>query len=585
MALSGCGQSDASSAVNDTTQLRRTTDRGDVIGTRGSHESLSWIGIPYAAPPMGDLRWRAPRAHAPWNEVRSTQAFGPRCPQMAYSDNSFQGDEDCLYLNIWTPTPSREKRPVMVWVHGGGNNLGSADGYDGGLIATSQNVVVVTINYRLGVFGWFRHPALRDASASDEDRSGNFGTLDIIRALRWVQDNIGAFGGDAANVTLFGESAGAVDVFSVLASPKAAGLYHRAISQTGRPHSIPAETAENYADAAAPGLANSSSEVLLRLLIADGRAADRQTAKAEVAAMGPAKVAAYLRGKTYLQLNEVYAAIAGTKGRAPNPVLFRDGAVLPLESISEAFASGKYNKVPFIVGTTRDDGSLPMGSSRLIGRVPGTPGGKVENRSLFLLEREYASKLMKAGWADEPAMLMSRHQPGQIFVYRLDWDDNVPSPSLDQIPFGASHGMDLPFVFGLDGLTTEVDFKSVIRPQSLADAATLSSAVMSYWGEFARTGAPGNGGRNDLPRWTAWNVAKGSTSFIIDKPGEGGLSMLSTPTTKASVFAELRGDARIGSMRERCEILRDLVRMDATSLQPVDYREFARGECPALLPF
>jgi para-nitrobenzyl esterase len=191
------------------------------------------------------LRWRAPLAAAPWTGTRTATAMGSPCIQfwgpisgLKGHEGDVVGAEDCLYLNIWAPaaasTPAADERlPVMVWIHGGGNTIGTGNTYNGSHLAGSQKVVVVTINYRLGVLGWLSHPALREGAANAADASGNYGVLDMIEALRWVQKNIAAFGGDPANVTVFGESAGGHDVFALLASPLAKGLFQRAIVQSG----------------------------------------------------------------------------------------------------------------------------------------------------------------------------------------------------------------------------------------------------------------------------------------------------------------------------------------------------------------
>ena len=175
------------------------------------------------------------------------------------------GAEDCLYLNVYAPrsaTPGTGRLPVMVWIHGGGNVVGHAGFFDGGNLAAREDVVVVTINYRLGPFGWFRHPALRDAGASELDRSGNFGTLDQVRALEWVRDNAAAFGGDPGNVTVFGESAGGTNVFALLLAPPARGLFHRAIVESGNLSFGAPATAEGFVDDPQPSHPNASGEAL-----------------------------------------------------------------------------------------------------------------------------------------------------------------------------------------------------------------------------------------------------------------------------------------------------------------------------------
>ncbi|HEM47360.1 MAG TPA: hypothetical protein ENO23_10000, partial [Alphaproteobacteria bacterium] len=242
----------------DETSLRHPP-AGDVVGYTGQYGSHVWSGLPYAAPPRGELRWRAPRPLARWSgRYEATRPATP-CPQIASTfagvvdqePGTHAGDEDCLQLDVYAPRmepealPGEDARlPVMVWIHGGGNVVGHAGFYDGGHLAQSQDVVVVAIHYRLGPLGFFRHAALRADARNALEASGNFGLLDQIRALEWVRDNIAAFGGDPANVTVFGESAGGRDVLALLLSEPARGLFHRAIAQSGAVRYAPLEESE-----------------------------------------------------------------------------------------------------------------------------------------------------------------------------------------------------------------------------------------------------------------------------------------------------------------------------------------------------
>jgi len=223
----------------------RSVENGEMIGFKSRHDTHAWLGIPYAAPPVGELRWKAPRPPEPWTGRFEAIELGSVCPQPSVfglpvpGGQTIMGAEDCLVLNIWAPifreekTPVDRKRlPVMLWIHGGGNNMesGGNPNFNGSTLAGQNHVVVVTINHRLGPLGWFRHPALRSEDSSPEDNSGNYGTLDIIQALKWVQKNITAFGGDPEKVTIFGQSSGGANVLSMMASPLAKGLFHRAIA-------------------------------------------------------------------------------------------------------------------------------------------------------------------------------------------------------------------------------------------------------------------------------------------------------------------------------------------------------------------
>ena len=280
----------------------RTIESGKIIGYV-DRESHAWVGIPFAAPPVDALRWKAPRAVEPWTETLQALEFGSQCPQSGLGVGPPAGSEDCLYLNVWAPVNTDDKRPVMYFIHGGGNHIGEAATpiYHGARYAREHDVVVVTINYRLGPFGWLAHPGLREPGESPQtlaDNSGNYGTLDIIHGLQWVQRNITDFGGDPHNVTIFGESAGGFDVLTMMVSPLAAGLYHKAISQSGGMTLVPMSEAENYADDTNPGHGLSSRELVNKLLVADVRAGDRDTAKALQLTMSDAEVGEYLRSKS-----------------------------------------------------------------------------------------------------------------------------------------------------------------------------------------------------------------------------------------------------------------------------------------------
>ncbi|MBT8075551.1 MAG: carboxylesterase family protein, partial [Gammaproteobacteria bacterium] len=233
------------------------TASGPVRGIWEVNGALSWRGIPYAEPPIGDLRWKAPRRAPAHEGVLAATRFGAistqRIEVMPGIDpmlwGTAIGSEDCLTLNVWAPgaqTNQDSGLPVMVWLHGGSNVSGSGSFFNGCYLSAQQNVVVVTLNYRLGLFGWFSHPALRKVAETELDRSPNFALLDIILALKWIRENIAAYGGNPNNVTLFGESAGAMNTMALLYSPLAKDLFHKVIMQSGGLRQTPVEVAEQH---------------------------------------------------------------------------------------------------------------------------------------------------------------------------------------------------------------------------------------------------------------------------------------------------------------------------------------------------
>jgi para-nitrobenzyl esterase len=435
--VSGCAHTDAApKPIADPSSLRRTAS-GPVVGSVGQYGSHVWRGIPFAAPPVGDLRWRAPQPLPAWTETRVALEFGSPCVQytspfggVAGREGTIAGDEDCLYLNVFAPradadaVPSgADSWPVMVWLHGGGNTVGAGSFYDGGHLAAAEHVVVVTVNYRLGPLGWFRHEALRAAATGPAEQSGNFGTLDQMRALEWVRDNIAAFGGDPNNVTIFGESAGGQNVFALLLAPAARGLFHRAIVQSGGFWPSSPVAGEHFTDAAEPGDDNSSNEVLTRLLMRDGTAKDRAAAKARVAAMNPADIAGYLRGRSKDAVMAAYTPRPGN-GMIEMPRLFADGDLLPAgnDALQRLASANGHNRVPVIFGTNRNENKLfmfadPQSVRRYFWILP-----RLRDERMYDLTAEYLAAMWKATGADMPAAAV-RGAQADVFVYRFDWDE------------------------------------------------------------------------------------------------------------------------------------------------------------------
>jgi len=578
---------------------RRTTQSGDVIGTEARYNSHAWLGIPYAAPPVGTLRWRAPQPPAAWTGTRQALTFGSPCTQYTSPfagvagkrANEPAGSEDCLFLNIWTPRfasgrpPSGAARlPVMVWIHGGGNTIGEGGFYNGGNLAATYSLVVVTLNYRLGPFGWLRHAALRGDATDDAERSGNFGTLDLIRALEWVRDNIAAFGGDPGNVTIFGESAGGTNVNSLLLSPRAHGLFQRAIVESGGLFMSDVTSAENFTDDAPPGDPNSSNEMLLRLMISDGSATDRAAAKTRLAAMPTAEVQRYLRGKTNVEILTAYTPMPGA-GMVHMPLVFREGVVVPdAEPMQLLTHAGGYNDVPVILGTNRDENKLfmfadPATVRRILWIIP-----RLRDARQYSLTAEYMAKMWKANGADEPATAMRATQGPSVYVYRFDWDEEPTILGADlSVMLGAAHGFEIPFVFGHFDLGREGN--QIFTTNNQPGRELLSAEMMSYWAQFAYTGAPGRGRNSAALEWTPWsNDGPSSPKFmVLDTPAAGGPHMSSDAVTQASVIAAVDDDVRLPTQRDKCKIFHALAAW-SRGFTKKDYPTAGRKGC-AEYPF
>jgi len=463
-------------------------DAGKIKG-KSDGSVRSFLGIPYAAPPVGQLRWKPPAAVAKWKGVRGATTFGERCMQGAvFSDMVFRDpgiSEDCLYLNVWTPAKdSSAKLPVMVWIYGGGfvGGASSEPRQDGSNLA-KQGVIVVSMNYRLGVFGFFAHPDL--AVESPRNSAGNYGLLDQLAALEWVKRNIEAFGGDPGNVTIFGESAGSFSVSALMASPLAKGLIHKAIGASGAAFS---STGLRFEPAAVvgPSHAKFGSESLRANTIAELRALPAQ--KVLDAAMDASKGGAFRFGPDI------------------------DGYFLP-ESVPAIFAAGHQNDVPLLAGWNRDEGSFAVSNPA---QKPTAASFKEQAEKEFSAKADDFLRLYPAD-TEEHAFRSAEDYAGDRFialstwkwleaqratgkqpVYRYRFDLALPRDSKRPGGESAFHSAEIEYVFG------QLDSKSWVkwRPED----RTVSEQMQKYWSNFARSGDP-NG--PSLPKWPAYDSASG----------------------------------------------------------------------------
>ncbi|QQQ19358.1 carboxylesterase family protein [Brevundimonas vitis] len=465
--------------------------QGELVG-RVEDGIAAYKGIPYAEPPVGPLRWRAPRPPLAWATPRDAGSYGALCIQPPGNGDPGVGpgpmSEDCLTLNVWAPADAEGPLPVMVWIHGGGMNNGSGTAtlYDGRNLAR-RGVVVVTVNYRLGRLGFFDHPALA-AERTEDEPGGNYGMMDIVASLEWVRDNIGAFGGDPANVTVFGESAGGAAVTRLMISPKARGLFHRAVVQSGL-----------------------------------GR--DTGTPLDRPSAIGGASLQD--RGLNYawnLTTADQLRAIPAETLLTPAPSFYGgdnlviDGQVVTRD-VEPAFAAGLQAPVPFMIGTNSAE-FWWMKPTDL------SPYGEIDD-ALTFEEREtlYAAYGGEAGYNahvvsdlafNEPARNLARlhaRAGHPTYLYRFDV---VPDPSPEPQHEGATHASERPYVF--DNLWT-TNWPMGERDQRAA------TAMADYWTTFARSGDPNGVGR---PTWPDFREA---TDRLLEFTNDG-------PVDKPIPFAE-----------------------------------------------
>ncbi len=481
--LSGCATK--GEAHGDSLGLLVQTDKGLVQGAEDEKETWSWKGIPFAKPPVGELRWKAPREPEAWTGVLETTEFSPVAPQFDGNfpgEQSVIGSEDCLYLNVWRPRTQERDLPVYFWIHGGANSVGSASEYEGQNIAGKSHMVVVTINYRLGPLGWFSHPALREGENS-LDGSGNYGTMDMIKALQWVQTNIEAFGGNPDNVMIAGESAGGFNVCSLLVSPRTEGLFHKAMSQSGGFNMVPVSQADE-----------SSERVLNEMLAADGRTD-----------IGESEIAAYLRSKSVDELLNMYHP-GGFGMLADQLMPLMDGTVLPSNGAEALNDPATYRQVPLIMGANKEE-------MKLFNYFTFDPAAAQEYQANMVA----MSGFMIKNAVDNPLTAMAAHenQPA-LYAYQLNYGAynkdgyNAWPDENSAIQFGACHALDLPLVWAqypyLD------IYRGIFRPENEKGYTALSDAMMAYIAQFAYTGNPGtvNG-----VTWEAWNGDGGAAERIL----------------------------------------------------------------------
>ena len=456
----------------------------------------AYLGIPFAAPPVGDRRWKPPEEVEPWTGVRPCVAYGPSCAQADLSQHvarplAGKNSEDCLYLNVWTPANrANAPLPVMVWIHGGGfiGGSGSAEESRGESLAR-KGVVVVTFNYRLGPFGFFAHPLL--SAESGHNVSGNYGLLDQIAALRWIRENISNFGGDPERVTIFGASAGGVSVCYLLISPLARGLFQRAIAESAiiaRPTLHLREAAYGHASLEKEGE-----------MIAHALNCDRE----------PDPLAALRARRTdeILAISDPGKRLFVGSGNRFSPAV--DGWVVPGDLLT-TFAEGTQLSVPLIIGTDADEGSLTF---VLRAQATSVEDYKSEVRNWFPEDAEEVLRIYPVSGPADGRSALSRIQTDCAFAaparsIAKSVSDTGPKagaylyhftrvrPTEDGLRFGAFHGSEIPFVFC--NLTLKADMVDELDRD-------LSTSMSAYWISFA---ASGNPNRDGLAEWPPYDDAR-----------------------------------------------------------------------------
>lgn len=466
----------------------RATVYGEVSGIGGKYKTTQYLGIPYAAPPVGDLRWKAPRDPQAWSGVLNAHQLRPACMQKGnffanVPSNQFGlpvGSEDCLYLNVWTPSTPTTKRPVVVWIHGGSNFKGTSRDpmYDGAYLAAHSDVVFVSLNYRLGLLGAYTHSAFQKVG-SKADRSGNFTTLDLIQGLEWVKKNIAQFGGDPKNVTIMGQSAGCMNVWGLMQSPLANGLYHKAVCSAGIPNAYPQVIAEQR-----------SADFMAQLVVLAGLAANKDEAETFLAQQSDAWIRKFMLAQSADDIVRAQDYIVPFQH-------ISDGYVLP--NGLEGVVFGNYNQVPLIMGSTDDEGTYLIGGTML----------KPTDKELWEMIQNPPAKALKvediintgytefkaATAAGSESLWLTLHNAylwmsltrSDVYYYTFKWKE-TPSPWHEV--FGAVHGMDAIFYLG-NFVTQEQSFSRFAwTPDNKTSREHLREEMGAYFKGFFWSGDP-----------------------------------------------------------------------------------------------
>ena len=598
LGIVACSETSGPPTILDQSSLRQLS-AGPVVGVEGKFKNHAWFGIPFAKAPIKELRWKAPVEKPAWTETLEANQHGSACIQAAGSPGGMPGEkgtitgsEDCLYLSVYAPAFAKNEvtektLPIMVWAHGGSNTHGAGSMYDGSRLAAEQQVIVVSINYRLGPLGWFLHPALNH-NGTKADKSGNYGTLDILMALEWVQKNAEFFGGDSNNVTLFGESAGAFNLLSLMLSPLSEGMFHKAISQSGGIKLNSVETAMDYVDDER-GHEFSSQQIELYLHVQDDSANDLTEARALVDKQSLDQNAQYLRSKSSDEFYNAYRyGQAGQIARGPN--VFADGYVLPKGDPYEMFANPeRHLNIPLLIGTNRDELKFYLYGNPDFVESYFSFYKVIKDEARYDATADYLTRMWKLMGVDRVARALYesgiQHTDGSgpgVWAYRFDWDEHARplGIELDKL-IGAGHGMEIPFIFGF---TSQEKFWTRIQDESNQNSReALSKSMRDYWGEFVHKGNPSRGQAGNENPWLIWNGASVDAMkyMILDSVEGGGNRMSNEVVSIASIASDIAADQRLGSEKNKCAVFAELS-AGSKEFWPIhEYPQQLSGACQA----
>ena len=547
-------------------ETRLMTDNGPVIGFIDQLGVKKWLGIPFAEPPISELRWRAPIKINNWKTLKEVNSFSPPCTQFQSSltadglvkPGDIIGSEDCLYLNVYAPNSSKNKLennnellPVMVWIHGGGNTTGMPSEYNPEIFVKTENIIFVSMSYRLGFFGWLSHPLIREQSGLNA--SSNFGLLDQIMAVQWVKDNIQFFGGNPNNITIFGESAGGQDVIALYTSPIAKGLFERAISQSGGTSVTSIADAEkiNRYDST---LKNNYKyrhltteewiDVLYKKGLINSKFDDEELLSDLRSLSSHDLMNAIAKGEFWDEQRDL-ARIIG------------DDIVVPKEGILGSLSdSNKHANVPIIFGINKDENKLfNFFDEKYVSNFFNIYF-RVRDAFYYDLISDYQSLAWRSNGLDTPADLVKNSGQENVYAYRFDWDEEPKVLGMDfSLLLGAAHAFEIPFIMGDFDFGDQTSF--LYDKKKTQERDRLSSSMMSYWAEFARSGNPSTSNNSNLPKWTSWKSG-GLDSFrimILDTLSSGGPKMDKSYVPISNLVSIFDEDIRSNEVDDKCEFL------------------------------
>ena len=549
-------------------ETKLITNSGPVVGYVDQLGIHKWLGIPFAESPVQELRWRAPKKIKSWEETKEVNFFSKPCVQFQSSltanglvkPGEVIGSEDCLYLNIYAPylkkdglKNNNESLPVMIWIHGGGNTTGMPSEYNPERFVQSENIIFVSIAYRLGFFGWLSHPLIREQEGLDA--TANFGLLDQIMAIKWIKENIQFFGGNPNNITIFGESAGGQNVVALYTSPLAKGLFEKAISQSGGTNVTSIEDAENInrTDNNLKGnykyrhlTTDEWINVLNKKGLISSKFNDKNILTDLRSLSAPNLMSAIAKGDFWNEQKDL-ARIIG------------DDIVIPIKGILNSLSDkNKHADVPIILGINRDENKLFNFFDKAYVSNFFNIYFRVKDPFYYDLISDYQSLAWRSNGLDTPADLILSSGQDNVFAYRFDWDEEPKFLGMDfSLLLGAAHAFEIPFLMGDFDFGNQTSF--LYDKRKIVERDKLSSFMMKYWSEFARSGKPSTINNTSLPIWESWKKYNEFDNsyriMILDTLSSGGPRMDVSYAPIKNLVEIFEKDIRSNKVDDKCGFL------------------------------